>query len=446
MTFIFIAVVALLLVSSVLVRRQILDLLQGVAYYTAGVWNIIWPRIGRTVIISCLVVAIFWAGFIALLTYLGGPFTWFSGLLIGILAPLWFLAIIMPPILNKIWVLGRAIQISRWALSFILFFLVLPFVLGIISFDLQGDILRWKDNKLGEIGNGFYKKSVTSEPEIGIMVTAKETITTAYETFDKAVDVNILSGSTLMVLKQSAKDAIKATAVSEGMTYVMLPNKGGDFVNGKKYFVPTRKLNMVIESPKIIRHEAASYYDKLSKGISEGLSFAKPAELPRRNFSNQPDSEGWITLDELIFSPNFWDKDNFGWKELVHFEQPFQFGETPYPILVKIEATGEYQQWFNDGSSLGQYKSITPEGIIAWDCDCKGDFPLPNEPIGKLIAKIDGQLIPIGKSFKLKVASSLSSILITTNIGQDRAPLGNPKMNFIRNKGNWNIALKYKPV
>ena len=88
---------------------------------------------------------------------------------------------------------------------------------------------------------------------------------------------------------------------------------------------------------------------------------------------------------------------------------------------------------------------MTVKGAVGinYDC-CKNTFPLPDEVPMAVIDKINGKVIAVGDYTEFPMEDGLAQIYVSTNIGQDRAPGGNPAMNFLNNRGTLRVALEYR--
>jgi hypothetical protein len=137
--------------------------------------------------------------------------------------------------------------ISRWIarpFAFVLALYILVVVgwhaFGYFSPRLQGSISRSASNNTEEFVNKLDKGSIDSEPEQGIFGMAIKNSTT-YNSAGQPIYVDELKKG--MLVKVCNLNGKPATANSEGLICVMLPNRFGDYVKGDIRWVPSRKIN-----------------------------------------------------------------------------------------------------------------------------------------------------------------------------------------------------------
>ena len=229
-------VVVALASLSVTFRTWLLDLAGGAADYAIGSW----PIIRRALFWAAIIGGIGWLLLIVLMFCVGAyANSIVSALIISFLFPVWFMAFIMPPFANRLWVIGPIMRGMRTIGSPVLVVATIVLLVGIWSPEVKGSLDRWSQNQKQTLANKLDKSSLQSEPESGVIATlAEETV--LYDNNGNAV-WKMPKGTRVMILDLRG---YSKTDRFEGMTRVMLENKYGDFANGNRVFVPSKKIQM----------------------------------------------------------------------------------------------------------------------------------------------------------------------------------------------------------
>lgn len=237
---VFVSLVSIgLLCFSVGLRTRIASLLRGAGLYIAGSWNVVWPVIRRTAIVAAIIGGSGWVLLVVLMAAIGVyASSFWSAVIISLLFPIWFAAFIMPPILNRVWLIGPIFRIVRLVFSPILIIALFFLLVGIWSPAIKGSWDRWSENKKQEVANSFDKSSLKSEPEMGVFAR----VTADSQVYNQAGNPRffVQKGT---VVKMTDHRGKRANANSEGMVKVMLPNRHGDYQMGNEGWIPTRKLD-----------------------------------------------------------------------------------------------------------------------------------------------------------------------------------------------------------
>ncbi|HAT74209.1 MAG: hypothetical protein US30_C0012G0006 [Candidatus Moranbacteria bacterium GW2011_GWF2_36_839] len=152
---------------------------------------------------------------------------------------------------------------------------------GNVSPKLQGSITRSVNNHVQGITNSLDKKSIHSEAEQGIWGLVLEGGAT-YNQAGQVVETDGLKANTRV--KACELKGKPATEGAEGLICVMLPNKYGDFVDGNRRWVPSRKIsweNQPEKERKIDTSNASGEEKKVVLEISISESeFPQSMEVP----------------------------------------------------------------------------------------------------------------------------------------------------------------------
>lgn len=254
---IIVLVVAASIIFSVAVRTSVFNALSAAGMFAQGAWRranqggrirnffatipgyigLIFTTAWQVAAVSLVVLVAIWAvWFVMWLTI--GYFTnsLLSGLIIGILLPLWSIMFI----LVKIPVVRTAVRIPYWVATIALLVATVHIGAGIWSPDIKGGWNRWLGDRKLELANSLDKKSKQSESESGIFaIVAEETqlLNEELQPFGKIIG----KGTTVMVTNLGKKKV--ADEDSEGLTRVMVPDRFGNFVKGSVGYVPSRVLD-----------------------------------------------------------------------------------------------------------------------------------------------------------------------------------------------------------
>jgi hypothetical protein len=123
--------------------------------------------------------------------------------------------------------------------------LLIAFILlaiGLWSPDTKGAINERSDDSKVWTANFFKKGSAHSERNAGVRGRVKSA-TEVYDDFNNPIEGIIPAGRIVMVLKNIQSKP--ATENREALLPVMLPNRHGNFVDSKKVWIPTLKLEFI---------------------------------------------------------------------------------------------------------------------------------------------------------------------------------------------------------
>lgn len=222
-----------LLCFSVGFRTIIASLLRGAGLYTAGAWNLVWPVIRRTVIIAAIIGGSGWILLIFLMAAIGVyASSFWSAVIISMLFPIWFIAFIMPPALNKVWIIGPATRISKLIFSPVLIISGIFLVIGIWSPAVKGSLNEWTTLKKQEVANFLDKRSIRTEPKKGVFFLVQED-TWAY-TSPPGAKVLVKKGEMVMSANPDGIRSVRIEGeIAEGMALILLRNEDGVFMRSK---------------------------------------------------------------------------------------------------------------------------------------------------------------------------------------------------------------------
>lgn len=214
---------------SVTFRTWLFDLAGGAADYMVGSW----PVIRRALFWAVVAGGTGWLLLIVLMIFVGAyANSVVSALIISFLFPVWFMAFIMPPFANRLWVIGPMMRGMRTIGSPILVVATIILLVSVWSPDIKGSFDRWSQNQKQTLANKLDKSSLQSEPETGVIATLTEETVLYNET--KAV-WKMPAGTRVMIMSLKG---------CNGMVMVMLENKYGDFFKGNIVFVPSSKIKL----------------------------------------------------------------------------------------------------------------------------------------------------------------------------------------------------------
>ncbi len=278
-----------LLFFSVAIRTRIKNLLVGTGYYLAGTWNNISPTIRDIMQIGILIGIIGWATMIALMIGLGAyanSIGW--AIFISIVFPFWFIAFIMPPALNKLWVFGPIFRISR-CLICPLAIAMIVLLIGVWSPAVKSAI----DRKASAFKNGaaisLNESSSHSESESGSFRKVSERTMTVRNRNDDSDSFVVESGD---VVKIASWNGIQATEFREGFSRIVAKNILGHYDGAKVGWVPTRLLEEGASAPK--SPETDSLKSSLIKNfpatieITGGKNYFKSFEMSKGKYKVSP--------------------------------------------------------------------------------------------------------------------------------------------------------------
>lgn len=166
---------------------------------------------------------------------------------------------------------------------------------------------------------------------------------------------------------------------------------------------------------------------KISSGIQKISlpSIKMPASIPE---------VGWKTIKSFTFSPNQWSETDYGWQYIMDLPK----GE------YKIEASGTVNLASIPGGDTDKIQYF-PVGVTGlWKKQYFRDKnPLPSVNDGALIAKINGDPIPIGNERKIVVETAEPlRLTMSVNLPHNWEASGRPELNFRHNTGGFKIIIK----
>jgi hypothetical protein len=229
-----------LLVISVAFRGRIASLIRGAGLYAAGTWNMIWPVVRTTVFVALVVGFGGWMLLVVLMIALGVYANAFwSGIIISLLFPVWFVAFIMPPAIKKVWILGPIIGIVRFVSSPILIVASVFLLIGLWSPEFKDAFNeRHEDGKVAA-ANSLRKGSAHSERNAGERGWITDD-TNLYDEKNERIQ-SLKKGEEVYIT--NLRGGKPANEKREAVLPVMLKNEHGDFFNGRQGWVPASKIS-----------------------------------------------------------------------------------------------------------------------------------------------------------------------------------------------------------
>ena len=393
--------VILFAVLSFVFRARIVSLARGAKDHVVATWYdflvYVWPLIRTTVIISALVFGGIWLLFIVAMSMLGVYANSLpSALVITFLLPIWFLAFIMPPQANKLWILGPVIRIVRYVSSPILVIAAIFLFVGIWSPAVKSSFDRWSGNKKQTVANSFDKSSVQSEAEAGTFGFLPEE-TWVYNQYGQPFR-KLPQGALVRALDLSG---VPVQPDSEGLVQVMLPNETGDFIRGNTGYIPSRKINW-------------NWQDTHSEDI-------KPSGREREQQQSKSLNPFW---NKSVHVKHEWTDENQGAVKIGTLEAG------SYNLKVKSDFKFEEMR---DGEVV-MVVPIGPKGLVGRTVATQSQLPVPSAPFGARLVKIgDGPWQLLGEETTIHLTEK-SDVYVTINMR--RIP-----DNFY-NQGGDDIAIK----
>ena len=142
------------------------------------------------------------------------------------------------------------------------------------------------------------------------------------------------------------------------------------------------------------------------------------------------------SVDTIYFTPDQWSKKSHGWQKAFDLEEPGTY---------EINVSGSYNKCFlRDGKK--ELWQMPPNGITRrnWpSSECRRHLPLPNRPLGMVIARVNKRTVPFGYGKKIKV-NKPTNIYLNINIPQNwtKFPGKTPADNFIHNTGTLRVTVE----
>jgi hypothetical protein len=222
---------------SVTFRTWLFDLAGGAADYMVGSW----PVIRRALFWAVVAGGTGWLLLIVLMIFVGAyANSVVSALIISFLFPVWFMAFIMPPFANRLWVIGPMMRGMRTIGSPILVVATIILLVSVWSPDIKGSFDRWSHDKKQSVAYALDKSSLQSEAEFGVIGKTKA-VTAIYDN-----DLNPIrdrEGKKYLKLRQGVRVKAVDTEGRNGMTQVILENPNGDFAKGNAVFIPSDQID-----------------------------------------------------------------------------------------------------------------------------------------------------------------------------------------------------------
>jgi len=371
--FLFLLIV-IIAISAFCFRTQIAAITVGVSYLTAGVFARMWPALKLVIIIALIVGFVGWVMFIALTigigVYANSPW---SALTIVVLFPLWFLAFIMPPFVNKVWIFGPVVRIVRIVFSPILIAAVIFLFVGIWSPAVKGSLNRWAGNSKQAVANSFDKNSVQSEAEAGTFGSLPEE-TWVYNEYGQPFR-KLPQGTLVRMLNLNG---VPVQPDSEGLAQVMLPNETGDFIKGNTGYVPSRKI------------------DWDWKGARKDVE-------PKKQEKQKSVNPFW---KESIHANYAWTDENQGAVKIGTFEAG--------SYNLKVSSNFKFEE-MKDGQVVAVVP-IGPKGLVGRIVATQSQLPIKSAPFGARLVKVgDGPWQLLGEKTTIHL-SEKSDVYVTINM------------------------------
>lgn len=163
---------------------------------------------------------------------------WKSGIILGILFPIWFLFFISPRFMYRIPVLGRIMRLSRWTVTPVVVICAFFLAFALVAPNTSKSLPRYAANQEEELANRLGKDSLQSEPKSGVFARVTEDVAICNES---GLPIRTLQkGDIVRLLNLSGT---KADDHSEGMVEVMYQDEFGRYSGKKKGRLPSRVLD-----------------------------------------------------------------------------------------------------------------------------------------------------------------------------------------------------------
>lgn len=230
----------------------------AIARFIGGTfWNIAafvptWQQIGSALATAGIVVLIilgvslaaytlFGVLFFAASTAFGYAIGWGkTGIAFGLLFPLWFFLFTLPGIFNRLPIIGKITQFTRWLTAPLVVILFGLLIYGTIFPNLSQSSARgWKNMEQGW-ANSVDKKSAQSEAEAGIQGFAAEDNVAVY-TNENGTEIKKLlkRGDGFRVFNLDGKPADENAI---GLLPIVLPNEFGDAIGKNRGWIASKNI------------------------------------------------------------------------------------------------------------------------------------------------------------------------------------------------------------
>lgn len=286
----------------------------GSAFATAGIVVLI--ILG----VSLAAYALFGVLFFAASTAFGYAIGWGkTGIAFGLLFPLWFFLFTLPRIFNRLPIMGKITQFTRWLTAPTVAILFGLLVYGTIFPNLSQSSARgWKNMEQGW-ANLVDKKSAQSEAEAGIQGFAAEDNVAVYTNKNGTEIKKLLKrGDGFRVFNLDGKPADENAI---GLLPIVLPNEFGDAIGKNRGWIASKNI--------IWR------YEKEPAGVRPANYNPAPALAPAAQIAAEAPAE--TKVEEISFSGTW----------------VFDWGNGPSEFAIRPSGTGFYGEGiYPDGSKM----------------------------------------------------------------------------------------------
>lgn len=219
--------------------------------------------------------------------------------------------------------------------------------------------------------------------------------------------------------------------ITASIVFYRMPGTGTPFIKVGKFLITLAVIATVFvligkaidpDIPSSLKVKSAPQAREYAPASAPVPAPAQAAVVPKKK-------EAWE--EKLLFPQGSWNKEQYGWVKIA------KLPAGTYEIIL----SGRYTQEFDRDNGTKKYIAVGPEGLSRdgmgniWVSPEHERFIVPNLPVGYVLGRMDGTVVPIGRRGIVRIKEE-DYLYLSINADE------NDETHYLGNTGGFEVNIK----